>query len=246
MSQTFSDETLTAFLDGALPPADAEAVAADLEIDADLSERLKALEFDTAALRDGMDALLAEAPVMPDLSGPAEATTGAAWPRRIAGLAALAATLVVGLYLGSSLGPRSESPDWKAYVASYQALYVADTLPELAPNDASRMAQLVRVGDRLGLDLTGLPDVEGLDYRRAQVLGFEDQPLIQIAFLGPEGRPVALCIIADPGAEAEIMQTRAEGMESAAWSDGTFAYYLIGGDDPQFIKSAADTFRSSL
>ncbi len=246
MSQAITDETLTAFLDGALPEDEAQAIAAAVDTDPDLAARIEALEFDADALRAGMAALLDEAPDMPPLADAAQAEDQSPWPRRVAGLAALAATLVVGVVLGGALQPGPTAPDWRVYVASYQALYVTETLPGAAPDTATRNAQLARAGDRLDLDLQRLPDVDGLDFRRAQVLGYENQPLIQIAFLGPEGRPVALCIIAHAGGAADVTQDRAEGMEAAAWSDDTHAYYLIGGDDPDLIRMAADIFRASL
>ena len=63
----FSDEDLTAFLDGEADDALTAAIADQLERDSDLADRLAALDIPMVPLAEAYNALLAEAPPMPDL-----------------------------------------------------------------------------------------------------------------------------------------------------------------------------------
>ena len=110
--------------------------------------------------------------------------------------------------------------------------------------EAERAAQLAEVSAALGLDLTSVPDAEGLTLKRAQVLGFNGKPLVQLAYQRADGTPVALCIIpAGPDGKAVSMGV-AQGMELARWNTPGFGFLLIGGQDQQPLRNEADAFQS--
>jgi len=233
-----SDETLTGYLDGALEDADMDRVAAALDRDPALCARLEALDMDFGEIRAAFDTMLPEAPK--DLVLPP-----AAQPRPALLATAACALLAVGAGLGASFNASSAQDGWHDYVAAYQALYVEDTLTAVVQTDAQSAAQLQRVSAQLGRPLDRATDIPGFAYKRAQVLGFNGKPLIQMAYLTDTGVPMALCIIrSDEGETLETM--RLEGLEAASWSDGDFAYLLIGGEDSAQIAAAATHLQAQL
>lgn len=238
----FSDEDLTAYLDGEADPQLEAAVTQALETDEVLQARLAQLDVPIAAIRDGYAALLSEAPKMPTLKKPVDRAP--LW--RGAGLFAggLAAGLAVAVVSGLFSAPDEPSrPGWKAAVASYQALYGVGTLSADAPSSTERADQLARVGDALGLDLQDLPQTPGLTFKRAQVLEFRGRPLAQIAFSRADGTPVALCILQSQTPEDTLVTASLiEEMGAASWQTGMFGFLLIGGDVPGDLAPDAARF----
>lgn len=251
-ARPFSDEELTAYLDGEADAALETAISAALETDEALGEQLAALDIPMAALTQGFDDLLADAPAMPDLgpvaAAPVSANTDARprWGQVIATFGTgLAAGLAVALFTGfGTPEPAAPAPrGWVSYVASYQALYTEATLMIDDPSAEDTAMQLAVASDAIGFDLSSLPQAEGLTYKRAQVLGFNGKTLIQVAFLRDDGTPVALCIIpAGPDAKAVSMGA-AEGLDIARWNAPGFGFLLIGGQDADPLAQEAVTFQ---
>ena len=245
---TFTDEDLTAFLDGEADDALAAAIGDALETDAELNARLAALDIPLAPLNQAFDALLADAPPMPAL--PEQTPQTAPAPRFGWGWGAgtfgtgLAAGLAVALVTGFGQPEAPPPPGWAAFVASYQSLYTPETLASVTTTDAERVAQLANVSEALGLDLTTLPDANGLVFKRAQVLGFNGKPLVQLAYQRADGTPVALCIIPAGPDGKPVSMGAAQGMELARWNTPGFGFLLIGGQDPAPIATEAETFQS--
>jgi len=192
----FSDETLTAFLDGETDAEVTRAINAKLETSAALAEQLDALRFPEDKLGSAFDYLLVDAPAMPDLPSLPAMTVplpiAANLPERpqwrgifAGGASGLVAGLVAAVYLGIGKEPVSISdPNWLDVVANYQMLYVPDTLDpsqstQISADDATRRAALATLSDAVGVDLKNLETVEGLQFRRAQRLGFQGKTLIQ-------------------------------------------------------------------
>ena len=232
---TFTDAQLTAYLDGEADDALRAAVDAALTQDAALGERIAELDIDVAGLNAAFDGMLADAPAMPDLDGhvvtPAANTN--ARPGILGGLVlfgtGIAAGIAVMLMLDTT-PPAPKAPGWKAVVASYQSLYSEETIAGWKPTDAQAQTQLAKVSEFVGADLTTLPAVQGLTFKRAQILEFNGKPLIQIAFARADGTPVALCIIAAKSKDAKAMQDETlGGLAAASWNKGGLAYLLIGG-----------------
>lgn len=237
----FSDETLTAYLDGALSDADAARVADALADTPNLADRLEALDVPLGDLRPAFETMLREMP-----SGLVPAAPQRGGINMIATAITASVVLAAGVGLGAYLSKASSTPgDWHDYVAAYQALYVEDTLSVVEQTPVETQAQLARVAAKLGRDLITATDVPGFSYKRAQVLGFQGKPLVQLAYLTDSGAPMALCIIRTQNADA-LETMRLEGLEAASWSDGTFAYLLIGGDDAAQVAAAAAHLQAQL
>lgn len=244
MSETdlSDDELLTAYLDGELSDEDRARVEAALADDADLQARLADLDIPLNTLRDAMDQVLNEAPHMPVL--PARRTAPRAVPLAITG-GALAAGVAIGALLMTSLTPAPKAPGWIDYVAAYQVLYSTETLEAIETDPEMQTAELETVSETVGRSLNAARSIPGLDFKRAQILGFKGKPLAQLAYLSEGGVPLALCVIASTN-DADIKQMEREGLQAASWSDGQFAYLLIGGQDAALIEETARRLKDTL
>ena len=249
--RTFSDEELTAYLDGEVEPAARTEIERALAQNAQLRARLDALSLDKAPLQEGLDALLASAPQPPSWEEAEAAFAEQERPgryrwRRTAVAAAFA--LVIGFGGGVLFGGGSE-PGWQDYVASYHALYSNNTLAYFDQPEALAEMELARVSSAIGksIELPVLAYPEQLDYKRAQILSFESRPLIQLAFLTEVGTPIVLCIIPSNGAdESAVRLTEMEGMSAAVWSKGGYEFILIGGQDDTLIAEAAALYAERI
>lgn len=246
--RAFSDEELTAFLDGEADDALHAEIEAALEHDATVVDQLAALDVPLVPIAEAYKALLQDAPPMPLLPEvPAVAPSPAPRGRWAWGVGTFATGLAAGLAVAMFTGfgtPEPAPRGWVSFVASYQALYTAETLAVDNPSADEAATQLAAVSESLGLDLSGLPDTQGLSFKRAQVLGFNGKPLVQIAFARADGTPVALCIIpAGPDAKP-VNMGQAEGMELARWNTPGYGFLLIGGTDNAPLQQEAETFRN--
>jgi len=245
--RNFSDEELTAFLDGEAGDALHAAIEAALETDEVLAERMAALDLPLAPIVQAYDALLQTAPEMPAfdtvIPEPVQARPRGVWAK---GFGVFGTGLAAGLAMAFFTGlgtPEPQPRGWVSFVASYQALYTTATLSGATPSQQEAEVQLASVSDALGLDLTGLPVTEGLTFKRAQVLGFNGKPLIQIAYLREDGTPVALCIIPAGPDDKPVSMGEAEGLDIARWNTPGFGFLLIGGEDQVPLADEAETFR---
>ena len=171
----FSDEQLTAYLDGETDHIPAEEIKTALMSDAALRARLEALSVNTKEIAVALDGLLAHAPAAPSLPEDTDARAAGA---RGPAFRAIAASAVVCLALGGALGfflSPKQSQTWRDYVATYQALYINVTLAHIDQPDASLADELKRVSRAIGkdIDLTSVAGRGQLDYKRAQILGFK-------------------------------------------------------------------------
>ena len=257
--QTFTDEELVAYLDGEVEFTPVEAITAALANDPILAQRLADLDVNKDALRSGFDLMLDEnqSPALPQSLNAAMAAASPPAPPKAANnnwlmAGSMAASILVALFVGYGAGNflnQPEAPGWKAYVASYQSLYSADTLRHVNASPEAQSAELERVAAAIGksIDLAALQQNPDLTYKRAQVLSFKGKPLVQLAFLTKSGEPVALCILKSSKPDSvEMSQANLEGMSSASWNKDGYAYLLIGGDDPALISGLANSYRGAI
>ncbi len=246
---SFTDEELTAYLDGELEETAAGALQAALEQNAELRARLDRLTLDTSQISSAFDALLASAPQVPDIQQ--EIATPRGWSRRKS-LGAIAAAVTLSLFVGGGaayLAKRSDLETWDQYVAAYHALYVNGTLARVEQTEPQAAAQLEQISTALGKPVaySTVTGLDGLDYKRAQILGYEGRPLLQMTFLSKVGAPIALCIIRSENSRSVPLQVRTmEGMSSAYWAANGYEYLLIGGSDPDLIESVATKLTKTL
>lgn len=245
---TFSDEELTAYLDGEADGVPMDEIERGLKQDSALRARLESLSLDKRKLTSAFDLLLDAAPDTPEISGGSEPVVD----RTVFGFLHLIAAAAVALLIGVSAGllmTGDRLQGWRGYVAAYQALYANGTLAHIDQTESAAKEELARVSAAIGkdLDLSMIEAPDQLDYKRAQILHFQGQPLIQLAFLSKVGEPVALCIIkSDSGADADPVFEEMQGMQAASWSRDGYGYLLIGGDDPELIERTANAYAGRI
>lgn len=243
---TYTDEQLRAFLAGDLPEADTKRLETEMMTDDALQRRIMSLDSVGqtvgTALRD-----------IPEPARIEKLTETLQSQRSQSGwdgsrIAALAAMLAIGLGLGWLLNTQTpvESDTWRMEVARYQALYVPETVAHLGHSGAALQEQFDRASAALGLDLPLAPlnSVETLELRRAQVLGIDGKPLIQIAYRAADGTPFALCIT--EGTDAAVGAETLAGLAAYSWANETHQFLLIGGQDALGVETIAKDIQSTI
>lgn len=251
---TYTDEHLRSYLAGSLDTETAQQIEADLESDPILEQRLLALEGLLPVVQQGF-AEIPDADHLKHLEDkifaqPTPANDHAAAPSVVRTWGSRAATLVIGLAIGTGfMHWADDTTDWRQEVASYQALYVNETIASLNRSEDELKQELAEASTAVGqqLNLSDLSDLEGLKLLRTQVLGHEGAPLIQIVFADPNGAPVAFCILKDTNAAGTIMQsTNLKGMASADWTGNGYRYLIIGGQNQSRIDTVAEQIHSRV
>ncbi|WP_299408323.1 hypothetical protein [uncultured Roseobacter sp.] len=238
-----TDEDLTAYLDDEVTAELRARIETALQVDPAVKARLTVLTLDIASLRRDMLASYPPAPPLPEMpvAPNAHSSTGIFATGLVAGLA------ISGIVFASFLAQPKPAEGWAGFVASYQMLYTAETLDVVDQSDADTRAQLQRVSAAVDLDLSILPEIDGLTLKRAQVLGFRGQPLVQIAYQDADGTPVALCIIlADGQAPLALTEGEARGLQTVRWNRDAHGFLLIGDMDPAPLRQAAEVFAAAL
>lgn len=120
-------------------------------------------------------------------------------------------------------------------VAAYQAFYVRDTLKgTVAPNPA-KVSE--RLANHTGMQVV-IPEFEDFKFIRAQRLSFGGRILLQLVYLGDEGRPLALCYMANfegetgkqsNGTETTKLQNH-HGLNTAEWQHNGHRFVIVSGD----------------
>ena len=236
---SYSDRQLRDFLAGRLARDTAERIEQSMLVDRDLERRIMALDDMAGEVRAAMK-------TVPNQGLLRQIEAGMA-PKRRPWWAAVAAAVVVGFGAGWVLND-TPPEDWRAQVAQYQSLYVPETVTGTRFSEEALGAQMAASSARLGrsLDPEALASLGALELARAQILSVEGQPLIQIAYRGPEDAPFALCIMPAEGGERGLRSEALYGLATAAWSDGAFQYILVGGTDAGFVEDHARRAMAAL
>ena len=256
---TYLDGSLVAEDRAALEAALAKDKAAreQLELlrDGDRAFRDSFDDLLSAAPADRLRDLLAKAEAMAThrRGTPADGGGGRKWLQPAALAASLLLAVAVGYLAGRASGdgdgsrvaaqeseagrtPASEPSRheaWRQAVADYQVLYTRETLAGLGADRGRQDDGLARVGAQLGLELApNAVMAPELDYKRAQVLEFGDQPLAQLAYLHEDEIPVAFCITRLDQADQAPRAERLQGLNVVHWIKDGFAFMVIG-DAPE-------------
>lgn len=236
-----SDEMLVAFIDGELSVSESAGVEQWIARDATTAERFDLLARSNLPYAEAFAPLLDAAPqhldgMLAALPSPKAAPTRLSGMGRRGFLGAAAACLIAGIAIDRAslvverqLKKPDEGEEWRAVVAAYIELYTPDTLSALSTDRALQTAQLDTVGSKLGMTLTpeavALP---GADFRRAQLLQYDGQPLAQLAYLDREDGPIALCFVRSDRGAAKMQTERRHGMNVLYWASREHAFMLIG------------------
>lgn len=219
-----SDDTLLAYLDGTLDEDQCRAIEAAVEGDAELEQRMMALDPIAPMVQQVFDKLPSDVPVI-DLPEPARA----GGVLRLVAVAASAAIAAIALTFWAT---RPAPMGWAEQAAIYQSLYAPETIAALDSTPALLDAQFAQAEQRLGRSLNretleGLP---GLELKRAQVLSFKGKPLIQIVFADEQGQPFAFCVIRQgPAApNRDVKHAVLSGLATATWAQDGYGYMVLG------------------
>ena len=172
------------------------------------------------------------------------------WRGFIPGLAVgIAASLATVMVTGVG-EPKPAERSWLDVVANYQRLYVPETLSTpYNPRGQSVSAQndnIQQLSQLVNLDLSRIKNIEGMTFKRAQQLGFNGKPLVQMVFALPDGTPVAICILqSDANSRGPRSQTL-EGMAASDWTTGTHGVLIIGGEDQNLINQITPQVQSLI
>ncbi|MEL6570606.1 MAG: hypothetical protein AAFQ64_03040 [Pseudomonadota bacterium] len=241
MTEHVSDETLTAFLDGELSADESAAVESALTAQPALAQRLAQLDVVKDDIAMAFDEILPSAPTMPDLPSASPRAKSASPFMGLAAAAAVGAIIGFGATFGTSA---PSAPDWKEAIANYQVLYVPETLATATGQDQAE--RLETFSERLGLPLKEATIVDGLTFRRVQMLGFEAAPLVQMAYVSPDGAPFAFCITEVGEADYAPKTENLSGLAAAHWVEDGIGYLIIGGDDLDFVNGLAATLATKV
>lgn len=229
----FSDETLRAYLEGNADVAEAAAIEAAIENDADLEQRLMALDPYAPVVQSVFENIPAKAPQL-DLpkSGTASPVHPSGGPWRLLAVAASVAVVAVSATYWVN---RPQPMGWAEQAAIYQSLYSPDTIASLDNTPEALDAQFALAEAQLGRSLNRdtLESLSGLELKRAQVLSFKGKPLIQVVFADDKGQPLAFCIIRQgEGAPAkDVKHAALSGLATATWAQDGYGYMLIGSSE---------------
>jgi anti-sigma factor RsiW len=260
-----SDELLVAYVDGQLAHKQTRAVEKVLEQDDVIAKRVGALKDAHGRLEAAFEAILAgeeadaaarPVPQPPGLLIPwmtlihgGLAATGIAvalvlalfgfgWPLAMPDLAGQQQAAPETEYVGSV--PRS----WQEDVARAQALLSRESLEIGLESQGNADLVAFQLAQALGANFTP-PDLgaQGFDFRRAQLLRFDDEPLVQLLYLGTAGDPLALYAKKGQGDSPPAFK-RYGDLGSVAWSQAGVAYFLAGENSESSLMRLADAVRT--
>lgn len=250
--------TLRAFVDGELSPAERTCVEAVLSNNAELKQQADAMHASRLPYRAAFDAqslpsmpavlqqhlanLSAAASVAAPVSAP-ESLRSSKW-NRLAMLGVgvgIAAGFAAGAMVNPNLmNPRQSSSEviaganletmpWVQAIASYQSMYVRDTVGRVA-DDAQHAQTILRnfeLKEKAKLSVPNLGSA-GLEFKRIQLLGFGDRQLVQMAYLPSEGKPGALCVLRATDSKAVVPTARRiENLSIVTWQKDQLAFVLV-------------------
>ncbi|EBA16959.1 hypothetical protein RSK20926_08317 [Roseobacter sp. SK209-2-6] len=241
----FNDEELTAFLDGEADAALASQIEAALRTDPLLQQRFQALDIPLAALQEGFSTQSLQAPALPTGLLPEPQKTQAPM-QMVAGFALAFGLGALSVFMLQPGAEPVKAPGWKAVVASYQSLYTAETVAGAAQPLEVTTKVLAEFGSTHSVDLVPAQSVEGLEFKRAQLLGFKGKPLLQMAYIGPDGAPIAFCVTRSNGDNSAMQSESLAGMAAASWVENGVGYLVIGGQDQGFVDAVAADIRGRL
>ena len=250
------DGKLVAMLDGQLSADQQSELEREIERDAALAARLASMAAGGDVARTGFKAL----PAMPShlddwLKATLEKDVAPVSIRRanvpVRWIAALAATLLVGIGIGLYAGRTAEpgemadsreetTSDWREAVARYLKLYTNETFANLPTDPLLHERQLAALGARLGVPLSiSTVALPAMTLKRAQMFNYDGNALAQIAYTDADGVPVALCIIAQKMPDAAPQTESRHGVNIVYWSKAGRGYLIASRLPTEKLEAAA-------
>lgn len=173
---------------------------------------------------------------------------------------ALVATLFAGLIGGALLGTgfksetaetiasarfESSPPEWVRLVADYHRLYARETIDNSPTQLASDVSAELSATLNRQLTVPELQDI-GLEFKRVQALVYDDQSLLQLAYLPEVDRPIAICILTGNVAGESVVSGMHGKMQYAYWQSEGHAVVVVGELSQQQMDQVVTEVRRSL
>ncbi len=227
---------LSAYLDGALSPADAAELREQLTHDEGLRAELAELTAANDAAKADF-AMMVNAPMPLSLARAVSYAPTLPPALRLAGRmpvwSALAASLAliafgaVGGYLAQPSGPPR---DWIAEINEYHAVYATQTrhLAEVPASDADHIKDWF--AKNVGVDFP-IPDLtsRGLTFAGGRLLVASGKPVGQLMYRDTAGAVIALCFIASDKPATDSANARSlNGFDAMVWGIPGAQVILIG------------------
>lgn len=252
------DEKLSAFLDGALSPAETQEIERLVETDPAIAERLEQLLDTNDAAHKAFDQMLdetvpfelaktiMEAEPREDASS-AEKSAKQTHPiSRFALVAASAALLVVG-GLGGYMTGSVTSPvqvaqaGWVGDIIDYHRVYAAQKrhLVEVPASEKAHIEQWLTasVGTRVRV-----PDLslDGLTFEGGRLLVAGGAPVAQLLFTDANGQVFALCIKqAKDDADKAFEVNDIDGFATVTWRQNGADFIVVGPEKESVVNQMA-------
>jgi anti-sigma factor RsiW len=223
-----TEADLHAYLDGALPPAEAARVAEWLGAHEEEDARVRAWRDDAALLRDAYAEVAV--PRFPALAAPRRRIGWAA-----AGIALLAFSLGTGagLLVADRIAPRAAPPAWAEAGISAHRVFVGEVRHPVEVAAAEREHLVGWLSKRLGArieppDLSG----EGLVLLGGRLLPQAGEPAAMLMYEDGSGERFSLLVARRAGAAQTAFRILEEdGVAAIYWIDGALGYILVGDAD---------------
>ncbi len=255
------DEKLSAFLDGALSPADTQEIERLVETDPDLAARLEQLLETNDAAHKAFDQMLDDAVPFALAktiieAEPHEETSTAPSTRkplkqasmisRFALVAASAALLVAG-GLGGYMAGFVTSPvqvaqaGWVNDIIDYHRVYAAQKrhLVEVPASEKTHIEQWLTAS--VGTSVV-VPDfsADGLTFEGARLLVAGGAPVAQLLFTDADEQVFALCIKqAKDNSDKAFKASDIEGFATVTWRQNSADFIVVGPENESVIKQMA-------
>jgi anti-sigma factor RsiW len=245
---TIDEVTLRAYVDSELSAAERQSVEVALAHSPELRLQLAAMKasclpyqaaFDAQvmpempeALKKQLMSMSAVANVPTQISPKVQELPRRRWLNFAGSGLALAASFAAGVavkpawFSGAGAKPVDDVADWAKAVASYQAMYVRDTVERVRDTEANAKRVISEFQSQSPAVLV-VPDLSavGFEFKRIQRLAFNDKPLIQMAYLPQRGKPAALCVMsAASKGDLDASVRRLENLSIVTWTRTQLSY----------------------
>jgi anti-sigma factor RsiW len=245
---TIDEVTLRAYVDSELSAAERQSVDVALAHSAELRAQVAAMKasclpyqaaFDAQAMPEMPEALQKHLMAMSAIASvPTQSSESVQelrrrrWLNFAGGGLALAASFAAGVavkpawFSGAGAKPVDDVAEWAKAVASYQAMYVRDTVERVRDTEANAKSVIAEFQSHHQSVLV-VPDLSavGFEFKRIQRLAFKDKPLIQMAYLPQQGKPAALCVMnANNKSDIDASVRRLENLSIVTWTRAQLAY----------------------
>ncbi|MFK8076826.1 MAG: hypothetical protein AB8B84_09600 [Granulosicoccus sp.] len=262
----YSDEDILRYVDGNMDEPSASQLRNDINNNAQLSQRVDAML--ASQLPYSMAYKVNPAPEMPESlrqtvsvwSDVARNSSLEPQTVKLRGMKVAAVAAAVGLSFALGFGAANlpsqgqvavqasvvndqtmEDTLWVQRVADYQSLYVAQTVNDIQ-NGRTKAEELLARSEIKDVMDAKIPDLSDYDYQfvRAQQLGFQGQPLIQLVYTSAGKKPLALCFMPSKGEDQNTITVALhEELVSASWRKASQRFVIVADESYESIESIA-------